>query len=552
MKSSSTLQGWLSLLMCSYLAISRRADALRMDAEILNMELTDDVRSSQAAISQTAGCENGFKSFILSVNSEFVEMTGAHLMAMMVNAMTTHTQMLRFDMLPNQEKLDAPENWSTVAHFMTFSMEIDILIFACQECHFDWLGNDPLQTLSAPERLGLLFDSQVSTDFFTATKFPIPSKMFISAIVPRTSKCRPTDIAVDQVSSGNKGAVMLCVTTPISTIAYAGTHLDAKSPEKRNANIEMIMSKLREQEEARGNGNFDHVYIFGDLNYRLKALPSSDRQQRKCRMCLEGKDDACDRFNRAERGAFARAAAKAKKRNNRTAEPPECKWCYPDDLIHYGGCQAKGTPCPKEVPNKLYSSDGPDSCAINLPDYNSYMEKMFKDYNPDEANGMYNKVKDLDSLHNNMEIWSQHGFSMAPYTDNTPPTYKWHYKPIPDSKDVREERLFAFYKLLQRGGAWDVTKTNETRVATKQELKDIAGNGVYKQVPSLKECEFTEGCMDFGWLDRLMYKGNTDIEILRSIKMHWTVAAGDHAPIFMLLNSKRRAIVQGEVRLADV
>merc|ERR1719454_1304861 len=110
------------------------------------------------------------------------------------------------------------------------------------------------------------------------------------------------------------------------------------------------------------------------------------------------------------------------------------------------------------------------------------MEIMFKDYNPDEANGMYNRVKEFDSLYHNMEVWERHGFSMAPYTDNTPPTYKWHYKPFRDSKDVREERLFAFYEFLERGGAWDVSKTNATEVATKQELKDIAGNGVYNQV----------------------------------------------------------------------
>lgn len=526
------MAGYASLLLCSLGALAARPSlAIRQhvlldeDSKTPNQPfaLADNEWPELPSSNQKGKVRNcaSLNSFIVSANMEFVRLTGAHLMAMMVNALQTSPLDLgdqflaiTFGTLPNQEDMDAPENWAVVRAFLE-PLEIDVLVFACQECNY--MGN-AVQLLASENRLGTAFPKNIETWGTTVTKITQPSKMFIGVLMANDPRCviDDDDISVVSELSYNKGAVMIYLRAGDMTIAYVGTHLGASSKEQRTENIDRIMARL-----AIGHGGdhlnafgkkehkFDHVYIFGDLNYRLKAWPAESGLHyatKDCEDCLAA-----------------------------STEDSENKWCHQKALVHKGKCLKKGKRC--GLDSKISKGDK-NECNIPQADVEPHAAWMINGHDTGgyglQPNAMYEKLKDWDTLHATRDVWESAGYTIPGYTANVPATYKKLYKHgnVLATYKVAAKIWYDFQTAIEQGSSLDPGSPIATPAELWQKMK-----GAYKYVPKLKSCEFDEGCVDFGWLDRLIYRGDTKVEQYRTLKMHWDLPIGDHSPLFMLLKS---------------
>lgn len=140
----------------------------------------------------------------------------------------------------------------------------------------------------------------------------------------------------------------------------------------------------------------------------------------------------------------------------------------------------------------------------------------------------------IDSLEESrVEDWDRDGYTIPSYTANVPPTYKKTYEKtgaVPPSKT-----WYKFQTLLEQG---DPILDPQGKKATYWELYNLMMHGAYQHIKRLKPCEFPEGCVDFGWLDRLIYRGSTAVLQYRTLKMHPDYGVGDHSPLFMLLQAQ--------------
>lgn len=462
----------------------------------------------------------GYKSLVISANLEFKVLSEKHLLAMMVDAMHLKLEVL-------SEPLESEANWEIVSSYLSMQ-GVDALVFACQECH--WKEN-PVDKLFSETTMGKYFQlHKLTTDFTTFTKFPKPSKMFIGLMLPRDTRCMPRVVSVNQIHDGNKGAVMAYLhATSGKNIAFVGVHLDAKNPSQRASNIQMIMDELK---KGHAGAPFSHVYIFGDLNYRLQAVP---KVHDRCERCVLGYDTASD--SKCSIGDI---------------KSTSCKWCYDTD-VRVGECHHQHSRCPGHLSlSTIYHKSKAktvDSCKYYEADYDFYVEEMVK--NRDRP--MYYNVKEYDSLWEDIQSWTQRGYLAPDFLLDTPPTYKLKYC----KKDMSAEECKAsarnLYTLQTRAEQGSVRDPASAR-ASANDLRS-ALRVVYDRKDGLKKCEFESKCMDFGWLDRLMIRGAyidpstseevvenitgayTQLEKYQTAKIHPEFAAGDHMVLVMQMVS---------------
>lgn len=213
----------------------------------------------------------------------------------------------------------------------------------------------------------------------------------------------------------------------------------------------------------------------------------------------------------------------------------------------------------KKYPLKIEigAANGSNPCTMTpMTDvaYDFYLNQMFSDHSTEgqTANHMYDLVKEYDTLdRKNMGLWGRFGYTMPEYTANVPPTYKKTY-----GSEEAAQNGYKFQTIVERGsdlmphGRFPVQFSSQGTVqfaedwqpgqlAQLEDFKTSEGMA-YQHIRKLKKCEFDTGCIDYGWLDRLMYKtsGKTRVLQHRTLKMHPKFSAGDHSPLFMLLESQ--------------
>jgi len=223
-----------------------------------------------------------------------------------------------------------------------------------------------------------------------------------------------------------------------------------------------------------------------------------------------------------------------------------------------GECQERNVrrnSCPSDFPDAIKFDDkstwdtptsGP--CAMYTSSAAWHIQEMLKDHFEHGAanNNMYNRLASLDSLAlqesdkgGHRPIWSENGFTIPGYTANVPPTYKLIYKTGVSQWNTFNTRLVE--------AAHMKSKDKSKRRLTHRALLAQAKLKTYALGDKLKKCEFDSGkdrpaCVDFGWLDRLVYRdgaharGNTIMYQYRTLEMLPGQSLGDHAPLFMVFS----------------